>query len=227
MGDLARIKQMVDNAPINMMYADLDLKIRYMNPKAEQTLKRLEAHLPIKVNQMIGQLDRRLSQGARAPAPAAGRPAQPAAHRDDQRRPRALRAERQRDDRPARQVHRADDHLGGRDREGRDWRSARRRPRPTSGRSTSCCCRWARCRSVRDVITAALSSVREAFGWSYGSFWEVNPGRARAAVRPGLGLGQRGVPPRHAPRRGSAKARDSTARPGRAATWSSSPTWAR
>ena len=25
-----------------------------MNPQAEQTLKRLEAHLPIKVNQMIG-----------------------------------------------------------------------------------------------------------------------------------------------------------------------------
>ena len=54
-GDLNRIKQMVDNAPINMMYADLDLKMRYMNPKAEQTLKRLEAYLPIKVHQMIGQ----------------------------------------------------------------------------------------------------------------------------------------------------------------------------
>ena len=25
------------------------------------------------------------------------------------------------------------------------------------------------------MITAALSSVREAFGWSYGSFWEVHP----------------------------------------------------
>ena len=33
MGDLARIKQMVDNAPINLMYADLDLKIQYMNPR--------------------------------------------------------------------------------------------------------------------------------------------------------------------------------------------------
>ena len=31
-----------------------------------------------------------------------------------------------------------------------------------------------RSRTVRDVITAALSSVREAFTWSYGSFWEVN-----------------------------------------------------
>ena len=31
-----------------------------------------------------------------------------------------------------------------------------------------------RCRTVRDVITSALASVREAFDWSYGSFWEVN-----------------------------------------------------
>ncbi len=52
--DLTRIKQMVENAPINFMYADLDLKVQYMNRKAEQTLKRLEAHLPIKVDQMIG-----------------------------------------------------------------------------------------------------------------------------------------------------------------------------
>ena len=53
-GELSRIKQMVDNAPVNIMYADLDLKVRYMNPRAEQTLKRLEEHLPIKVSQMIG-----------------------------------------------------------------------------------------------------------------------------------------------------------------------------
>ena len=53
-GELTRIKQMVDNAPVNIMYADLGLKVRYMNPKAEQTLKRLEAHLPIKVDQIIG-----------------------------------------------------------------------------------------------------------------------------------------------------------------------------
>ena len=28
---------------------------------------------------------------------------------------------------------------------------------------------------MRDVITAALVSVREAFNWSYGSFWAVHP----------------------------------------------------
>lgn len=52
--DLNRIKQMVENASINMLYADLNLKVQYMNRKAADTLKRLEAHLPIKVSEMIG-----------------------------------------------------------------------------------------------------------------------------------------------------------------------------
>ncbi len=33
--DLNRIKQMVENAPVNLLYADLDLKVQYMNRKAE------------------------------------------------------------------------------------------------------------------------------------------------------------------------------------------------
>ncbi len=66
------------------------------------------------------RLDRRVPQGARVPAPAAGRPAEPAAHRDDRRRARAVRADRLGDARRQRQVHRADDHLGGDHREGRD-----------------------------------------------------------------------------------------------------------
>jgi methyl-accepting chemotaxis protein len=37
------------------MYADLELKMQYMNPRAEQTHKRLVAHLPNKVDQMIGK----------------------------------------------------------------------------------------------------------------------------------------------------------------------------
>ena len=52
--DLNQIKQMVENAPVNLLYADLDLKIQYMNRKASETLKKLEAHLPIKVTQMVG-----------------------------------------------------------------------------------------------------------------------------------------------------------------------------
>ncbi len=53
--DLVRIKQMIENAPLNMMYTDLDLRIQYMNPASSKMMKRLEPHLPIKADQMIGQ----------------------------------------------------------------------------------------------------------------------------------------------------------------------------
>ena len=45
---------MVENAPVNIMLADTDLKIRYLNPASIQTLKTLEQHLPCKVDDMIG-----------------------------------------------------------------------------------------------------------------------------------------------------------------------------
>ncbi|HEY6882233.1 MAG TPA: methyl-accepting chemotaxis protein, partial [Polyangiales bacterium] len=48
------MQSMVENAPINIMCADLDLKIQYMNPSSVNTLRKLEAYLPIKVDQMLG-----------------------------------------------------------------------------------------------------------------------------------------------------------------------------
>lgn len=45
---------MVENSPNNLMLADRDLKIQYMNPAAVKTLKSLESLLPVKVDQMLG-----------------------------------------------------------------------------------------------------------------------------------------------------------------------------
>ncbi|HLK03195.1 MAG TPA: methyl-accepting chemotaxis protein [Candidatus Acidoferrum sp.] len=53
--EMARVMSMMENAPINVMFADLDLKIQYMNPESTKTLRRLEQHLPIRADQMIGQ----------------------------------------------------------------------------------------------------------------------------------------------------------------------------
>ncbi len=171
-GDLNRIKQMVDNAPINMMYADLDLKIRYMNPKAEQTLKRLEAHLPVKVAQMVGSP---IDVFHKAP--------------EYQRR---LLAD------PRNLPRTATINVGPElfelsvsamlDPHGRyigpmiTWEvvtekvEIARREAETSADMRAVnqlLLALGRARSVRDVIAAALSNVREAFGWSYGSYWEV------------------------------------------------------
>jgi len=53
--ELTRVSSMMDNVPINMMYADRDLVLRYMNPASEKTLKTLEQYLPCKVEQIVGQ----------------------------------------------------------------------------------------------------------------------------------------------------------------------------
>lgn len=43
-----------DNSPINIMFADRDLVIRYMNPASTKTLKTLEKFLPVPAEKMIG-----------------------------------------------------------------------------------------------------------------------------------------------------------------------------
>ncbi len=53
--ELTRITRMIENAPLNMMYTDMDLRIQYMNPASNRMMKRLEPYLPIKADQMIGQ----------------------------------------------------------------------------------------------------------------------------------------------------------------------------
>jgi methyl-accepting chemotaxis protein len=50
-----RVAAVVENTPANIVYADRDLKIQYLNPAMLQTFKKLEQYLPIKADQMVGQ----------------------------------------------------------------------------------------------------------------------------------------------------------------------------
>ncbi|MCO6432495.1 MAG: chemotaxis protein [Deltaproteobacteria bacterium] len=45
---------LVENAPINIMCADKDLNITYMNPASRKTLETLEQYLPISVDDVVG-----------------------------------------------------------------------------------------------------------------------------------------------------------------------------
>ncbi len=49
-----RMKQMLDAAPVNIMYCDLDLTIRYVNSTSKKTLEGLAEHLPIHPSKMVG-----------------------------------------------------------------------------------------------------------------------------------------------------------------------------
>ena len=51
----ARALSMLEQAPINVMYADRELKIRYMNAQSLATLGRLEQYLPIRADEVVGQ----------------------------------------------------------------------------------------------------------------------------------------------------------------------------
>jgi methyl-accepting chemotaxis protein len=172
--DLGRITQMVENAPINMVGADLDLKIRYMNPAASRTLKQLEAHLPVKVDQMIGQTIDVFQRAAEL---------RPSELKDPRNLPRQ-----------------ATTHVGPEvfnlqasamvDQNGRylgpmiTWEvvteqlAARAREEEMAANTAAVnqlLLALGRAKSQRDVVAGALSAVREAFGWSYGSYWEIHP----------------------------------------------------
>ncbi|WP_165225239.1 methyl-accepting chemotaxis protein [Aquisphaera insulae] len=171
--ELHRIKQMVENAPINMMFADLDLVIRYMNPAAFQTLKKLEAHLPIKAEQMIGHT---IDVFHRAP--------------EHQRRlladPRNLPRKALIGVGPEKfelLVTAMVDHDGRYSGPMITWEvvterlAAKAREEELAANTSAVnqlLMALGRSGSARDAIAAALGTVRESFGWSYGSFWEVN-----------------------------------------------------
>ena len=53
--DAARVQSMMENSPINVLYADTDLKLRYMNPASVKQLKAIQHLLPVKVEDMIGK----------------------------------------------------------------------------------------------------------------------------------------------------------------------------
>ncbi len=53
--DVQKYRPMMENAPMNVMLADLDLKIQYLNPASSKTLATLEQYLPVKASQMLGQ----------------------------------------------------------------------------------------------------------------------------------------------------------------------------
>ena len=53
--DLDINRAMAENSPINILFADLDLTITYVNPASVKTLKTLEKFLPVKAEEVLGQ----------------------------------------------------------------------------------------------------------------------------------------------------------------------------
>jgi methyl-accepting chemotaxis protein len=52
--DQSRLMSMLENSPTNVMLANRDLKITYVNPASLTLLRKLERHLPIKADNVLG-----------------------------------------------------------------------------------------------------------------------------------------------------------------------------
>jgi methyl-accepting chemotaxis protein len=171
--EMGRVKSMMENAPTNMMFVDRDLVLRYMNPASTETLRSLEEYLPVRADEMIGQTIDVFHK-----------------HPEHQRQ---LLAD------PANLPHRATiqvgpekldllvsaifdnrgEHIGAmaswevitqklelerRTREQTENSQAISRVLESLGAATS----------REEVASAALDTVRESFGWAYGSFWALD-----------------------------------------------------
>ena len=53
--EMAKTESMMKQMPINIMCADADLVMQYMNPESLKTLKTLEQYLPVRSEDMVGQ----------------------------------------------------------------------------------------------------------------------------------------------------------------------------
>jgi len=51
----ARMVGLAEKTPVNIMFADREFKIQYMNDASTQQLQKLEQYLPVRASQMIGQ----------------------------------------------------------------------------------------------------------------------------------------------------------------------------
>lgn len=53
--EFAQLRSMVDNMPTNVIAANRDLVVQYMNPASIEKLRTLQEHLPVPVDQIVGQ----------------------------------------------------------------------------------------------------------------------------------------------------------------------------
>jgi methyl-accepting chemotaxis protein len=52
--DQARLQNMIENAPVNVMFCDTDFVIQYMNETSRKTLQSLEQYLPVRSDRIVG-----------------------------------------------------------------------------------------------------------------------------------------------------------------------------
>jgi methyl-accepting chemotaxis protein len=164
---------MVENAPTNMMFCDTELVIRYINPASLESLRQLESILPVKADEVVGSnID--------------------IFHKDPSYQRGILAS-------ASNLPRRANIELGGEtldllvtaitDARGefigamatweviteklRAERTSQEAAADTQAISRTVS-KLAEATTYDDAVQAALDTVRDSFGWAYGSYWQVD-----------------------------------------------------
>ncbi|WGL54236.1 methyl-accepting chemotaxis protein [Nocardioides sp. BP30] len=166
------LQSMVENSPTNMMFADRDLVIQYVNPASLDTLRALEAHLPVRADQVVGSS---LDVFHRDPGHQRGILA------DERRLPRHAHIEVGPEtlDLLVSAIH---DHEGAYVGAMATWdvvtdRIRAERVTAEAAEDTAAVNKvlvsLQSVSSAQEAVRVALDTVRSAFGWAYGSYWTV------------------------------------------------------
>ena len=172
--ELDSIQQMVEKVPTNVIQADADLVIRFMNASSQRTLKKLEHLLPCRVEEIVGR-------------------SVDIFHKKPEHQRRMLSD-------PKNLPHRASIRLGDEtldlyvsavmSKDGRylgpvlTWEllteklqnEARVKELMANSAATSdVLTALAIATNVDEVIRAGLDNVKTAFGWAYASYWKLDP----------------------------------------------------
>ncbi|WP_370290046.1 methyl-accepting chemotaxis protein [Nocardioides sp.] len=173
--EVARMTSMMEQAPTNMMFADRDFVITYMNPKSLETLRGLEQHLPVRADEVVGSS---LDIFHKNPAYQRGLLADPSKHLP--RRANIQVGPEILDLNVSAITDAHGEYVGAmatwevvtdainlaqdRDAAESDTTAANRVEAGVSAATTRA-----------EAVMAAIERVREEFGWAYGSFWAVDP----------------------------------------------------
>ncbi|WP_406697992.1 methyl-accepting chemotaxis protein [Singulisphaera sp. Ch08] len=172
--ELTRVFRMIENAPLNVMYTDRDLRIQYMNPASQRTLKRLEAYLPIKADQMIGQsidlFHKNPEHQRRLLADPKNLPRQAVIRLGPEYLDLLVTAILDEDGQYLGPMLTWEIVTEKHEAEARAVALAE-----NTNAVNQVLLALGRAQTAEEMITAALEVVRKAFGWSYGSYWRLDP----------------------------------------------------
>ena len=172
--DLAGLRSVIENAPLRVLLADRDLVIRYVNKASREGLERLAPYLPVPVDQVLGStidiFHKDPSYQRRIMSSASNMP-----------RSALIQVGPETLDLSVIALHDDDGNYVGNmatwdnvtDRLAAE--SARKEAEIDSAAVNAVLTVLGQARSLEDAAAAALDSVRESFGWAYGSYWAVDP----------------------------------------------------